>query len=683
MSAVDRLAHAAGIEPSYRDYFGNDVRVEEPTKRALLEAMQFTEAGEENVATLGTLVVRHGTTAELLRDAARWSIQLESGEQYAGDPAAVPLGYHRLTLGSDPTEERFWYVVVPAACYVPPEMERGAIWAVATQLYALRSQRNWGAGDFSDLARLARLAGAAGAAAVGLNPLHELHASNPQACSPYAPSSRLGINTFYIDVAAVPELRESARAQALVESPAFAAGLADMRATELVDYPAIARLKREVLELLFAAFQTQHLQRPGDRRAAEFRRFLRHGGEPLRMLATYQALTESFRASDPHSYGWLQWPAEYRSPGSPAVARFAREHAARIEFFAYLQWLADRQLAAAAKAARDCGVGLYRDLAVGVELNGADAWSDQHTIVGSASLGAPPDALNAFGQNWGLPPLSPLALRRSGYAPFAHLLRANMRYAAILRIDHVMSLQRAFWIPRGRPPSEGAYVRYPLQDMLGVLALESVRNRCAIVGEDLGTVPDGFRESMQDARALSSRLVYFERGFTDGVFRAPQTYPRLAASSIGTHDLPPLAGWWVGSDLAVRAQLGLFPDRESERAAREDRRHARLELVGALLASGALDEATAGRLREDASAGGSAAVATELIAATHRFLAQTPSMLKVVAIEDVLGDTEAVNVPGTVDERPNWRRKHIRTLEEIERSQLLPLTGRMFHKGAQ
>ncbi len=290
--------------------------------------------------------------------------------------------------------------------------------------------------------------------------------------------------------------------------------------------------------------------------------------------------------------------------------------------------------------------GIYRDLAVGVELNGADAWADQRTILGGASLGAPPDPLNGLGQNWGLPPMSPHAMREQNYEPFARLLRANMLHAGALRIDHVMALRRCFWIPRGASPLEGAYVRYPLEDLLAVVARESRRHRCAVIGEDLGTVPDGFRERLRDARILSSRLVYFERDWQTGAFLAPASYPRSAASSVGTHDLPPLGGWWTGDDLAVRGMLALYPDERTQREAGEDRWAARFALIDALLAAGAIDEAAADRLREDARHSGSPDHLNELTAAVHRFLAETRSAAAVVQLEDVLSEIDAVNVPG-------------------------------------
>ncbi|HEY1655382.1 MAG TPA: 4-alpha-glucanotransferase [Candidatus Tumulicola sp.] len=707
--SLDRLAELAGIQPAFHDYFGNEVRVGAETKREILAAMDYDVASETAIANalvelenapwasplppvvFGRPNVRLAVLFRLPADetvAPAWEIDLEDGRSLQGttswqraetidrrtiggralerrklaidDPA--PLGYHRLTIRAGAVVAACPLVVVPNACYVMPAMERGRVWALATQLYALRTRRDWGIGDFSSLSDFAQLAAAAGSGAIGLNPLHELHPASPSACSPYAPSSRLFLNALYIDVAAVADLAESPEARAKIESRDFAHELESLRAGSLVDYAGVARAKHAVLSLLFDSFCIKHLERPGDTRAAAFRRFVRDGDRALECLALYESLDEYFRTQPDPRYGWPQWPPEYRHPETPEVRRFAARRRDRVEYYLYLQWLADRQLAEAAANAARSGVGFYRDLAVGVALDGADAWSNRRAILAGVSLGAPPDGLNRDGQTWGLPPFSPHELRRRAYAPLAELLRTNMRHANVLRIDHVMALRRAFWVPCGRRANDGAYVTYDFDEMVGIVALESVRNRCAVVGEDLGTVPEGFRERMRDARALSSRLIYFERAW-DGTFAPPQSYPRWAAASIGTHDLPPLAGWWLGED-STAASAG------------EERQSARFALVDALELAGAIDPAGAGRLRADATAGGTRRVLGDLAEAVHRFLARTPSALAVVAIEDVLGESGAVNVPGTVDEHPNWRRRRSLPLEDLERD------GRLFRIGA-
>ena len=349
--ALDRLADVAGILPSFRDYFGNETVVSNETKAALLHAMGYDVASERRIRS-----------------------SLREAKREVAD--AVP----QAALGTPPPQ-----------CFVPPDMESGSMWALATQLYALRSERNWGIGDFGDLREFVALASRAGAGAVALNPLHELFPSNPRAASPYAPSSRLFLNIFYVDVVAVPDFAESPRARARVVEPEFAAALQRLQTTALVDYEGVANAKLGVLGLLWESFRVNQLERPGGARPSDFRTFVRAGGRELERLARYETLAEHFRALDAGCYGWLQWPPEYRSPESPAVERFAREHRGRVDFYLYAQWVADRQLARAAASERGArGAGLYRDLAVGVDRNGADAWSDPGAVAAEASLGAPP-----------------------------------------------------------------------------------------------------------------------------------------------------------------------------------------------------------------------------------------------------------------------------------------------------
>jgi 4-alpha-glucanotransferase len=673
---LDRLAAIAGVEPSYQSYWGRRVRVQPATLRALLTAMGYDERGVQTPAIPAVTVLTHGDASPLERalGGQTWLLELEGGERFRGDLAQLPLGYHRLTVHDGTAESSAEVIVVPSRCYLPPEMEDRRVWALSTQLYALRSQRNWGIGDFSDLAAFSAIAGRAGAGAVALNPVHELHPSNPRAASPYGPSSRLFLNVLYIDPATVAELHESPEIQSSIGDADFQQMLESLRGEALVDYERVANVKFAVLERLYEVFRANHLDR-NDERAAAFRRFVLQGGIALERLAIYETLCEFFRARDPSCYGWQEWPNAYRSPDQAEVSRFARERRARVEFYLYLQWQAREQFAAAARVADRYQTRLYTDLAVGVSLNGADAWSDQQAIIAGASLGAPPDPLNAMGQNWGLAPLSPRALRERAYAPFVALLRANMHFSGILRVDHVMALRRAFLIPRGAPATHGAYVRYPFEEMLGILALESVRNRCAVVGEDLGTVPEGFRERIHAAGILSTRVMYFERERSDGSFVPPERYPRLAAASIGTHDLPTLAAWWTGEDLVLRAAIALYPSVRMAQGARRERRQARLALVDALERAAVIDPTGAERLRGDARRGGSLDVVPELSAAAHRFLSSTPSLLIVVAIEDILAEAGAVNVPGTFDEHPNWRRKRGLSLEALQADARLRETG--------
>ena len=568
-------------------------------------------------------------------------------------PADMPLGYHRLSLAAEGAEAEITIAVAPASCHLPPELRPGAqSWGLTTQLYSLRSKRGWGMGDFTDLARLAGTAGSVGAVSVGINPLHALFASEPRHTSPYSPSSRVQLDYLYIDPEAVPGFADDRAIKALAPRSALAA----VRRTEFVDHAAVAALKRPVLEALFRRFRENDLQEGGAKTdaGAAFRRFQQEGGGPLVAFATFEALHEHLN-SNGGQFSWHTWPADLRDPNSAAVAEFTAAHAERVEFFQFLQWQADSQLAAAAEAGRAAGLslGLYRDLAVGVSPQGAEAWADQGIVVPGMGIGAPPDPLSRAGQDWGLAPVNPLALRQRGFAPFIAGLRANMRHAGVLRIDHVMSLRRLYWVPAGRSPMDGAYVNYPFAELLRLVALESRRHRCAVIGEDLGTVPDGFRETMQAANVLSYRVVMFERRW-DGNFIPPGEYPLLAAASAATHDLATLKGFWLGRDIAWRQRLKLYPDAEAEAADLSDRHTARWQLLEALEREGLMPR---DRFTEFLPQGGEPVYAIELGDAILAFLGRSRASFMLVQIEDIAGEVEQANLPGTSDEHPNWRRR--------------------------
>lgn len=600
-----------------------------------------------------------------------WQCHFEDGTEATGHgatghsdgaalhlPPGMPLGYHRLHVETPALAAEFGLIVAPSWCHLPTALQPSErSWGVTTQLYSLRGAHDWGIGDFTDLGLLCRHAGPLGATTIGINPLHALFAAEPRHFSPYSPSSRVWLDYLYIDVTAAPGFAEDAAIQAL----APAEGIAAARQAELVDYPAVAALKRPVLEALFRRFLAHDLQ-SGTKLAADFREFQRRGGRPLAAFAVFEAVQESVLwAGGPFS--WHRWPEAMRDPNSAEIAAFAAQHAQRVEFFQFLQWLADRQLGAAAAAGRASGlaIGLYRDLAVGVNPNGAEAWADQDLVLPDAAIGAPPDALSRAGQNWGLAPINPLALRRRGFAPFIAALRANMRHAGILRIDHVMSLQRLYWVPSGCPATAGAYVNYPFHDLLRLVALESRRQGCAVIGEDLGTVPDGFRQTMEAANVLSYRIFMFER-WTDGTFIPPVEYPEVAAASAATHDLATLKGFWLGEDIVWRQRLNLYPSPEAEAADIAERGRDRELLLQALAREGLLlPESFADFL----SAAGEATYRLELGEAILAYLARSRSRLMLVQIEDIAGERQQANLPGTTDEHPNWRRRLHQPLDDL------------------
>jgi 4-alpha-glucanotransferase len=704
---ISRVASRIGVTLRHVDALGVLHEPSVETLEMLLAALGLpgdpgeAEAAlaEEGRAAFGLGPVRviaaeEGPATLQLRDtpsAIEWRLHLEQGGAVAGAGAAdepgtftlppdLPLGYHRLELAADGETASLSLIVAPPECYLPPDLQpRSRCWGLTTQLYALRTANDWGMGDFSALAQLCAAAGANGAAAVGFNPLHALFAAEPRHVSPYSPSSRTRLNYLYIDVAAVPGFAEDEAARALAPEPAITA----VRNAGQVDYAAVAALKRPVLEALFRRFQERELAAGGTARTARgaaFREFQRDGGKELAAFACFEALHEHF----PHDYGnfsWRGWPAAMRNPGSAEVAEFARAHRDRIEFFQFLQWEADRQLGAAAAAGHDAGVsiGLYRDLAVGVDPHGAEAWADQELVAPGASIGAPPDALSRAGQNWGLAPVNPLVLRRRRFAPFVAALRANMRHAGVLRIDHVMSLQRLYWIPAGSPATTGAYLDYPFRDLLRLVALESHRQRCAIIGEDLGTVPEGFRETMRDAGVLSYRIFGFERR-DDGSFVPPGDYPPLAAASAATHDLATLKGFWLGRDIDWRRRLALYPDAAAEATDTNERWRDRRMLLEALAREGLIARE---RFPEFLPEGKEPVFTAELGDAIHLFLARSRARLMLVQLEDIFGEAEQANLPGTTDAHPNWCRRMSNQLEDIVGGQELRRIAALVAQGRE
>jgi len=584
-------------------------------------------------------------------------------------PIDLPLApaYYRLQvdgMGCAPQAEAL-LVCAPQHCHQPTALRNGGrIWGPAVQLYTLRSQRNWGIGDFGDLADLVRLMAARGADIIGLNPLHALFTHNPAHASPYSPCSRRALNVLYIDVTAVAEFAHCATARRRVAGPEFQQRLARLRQTPLVDYPGVAAAKMEILGLLYTHFAQHHLGPQGqaaDDHGHDFVRFVARGGQALQGHAMFEAIQAHWHATDPSVWGWPMWPAEWRDPDGEPVARFAAEHADRVRFHHYLQWLASGQLA---QVRRDCaalgmGVGLYLDLAVSVDRAGSDAWSVQACFAPHASVGAPPDEFNPNGQGWGLPPLRPDRLRQSHYRLFIDTLRSAMGSAGALRIDHVMGLMRLFWIPDGWSARDGAYVSYALNEMMAIVALESQRNQCLVIGEDLGTVADSMRKALAKSDILSYRLLYFERT-ADGGFRAPADYPVAALAAVSTHDLATLAGWWMGHDLQLRLALGLYPHVQLFEKQLLDRAQDRTRLLLALRHANLLTAETI------ASAAGSAQLPSSVLQAVHAYLAGTPSAVMMVQLEDLLSVTDQINLPATVNEHPNWRRKLPIALSELQ-----------------
>jgi 4-alpha-glucanotransferase len=522
----------------------------------------------------------------------------------------------------------------------------------------VHSEASWGIGDFADLGRLGELGAGLGAAFVGVNPIHAQLPAAPERYSPYAPSSRRFLNFLLIAIEQVPELAHSEAAQALLANPDFRARLEGVRGARLIDYPTVAALKLEVLALLFEGFRS----RLEDPRWTAFEAFRRESGPGLERQALFDALFEHFRGQSPAHHTWQTWPLPYRDPASAEVVRFAAAHRDRVAFFAYLQWLAAEQLEQAQRAAATVmPLGLYLDLAVGVTPEGAEAWADRDSIVAGVSLGAPPDEFNEAGQNWGLAPLSPHGLRARAYAPIIEILRSGMRHAGAVRIDHILGLQRTFWWPPDGAP--GAYVRQPVDDLLAVLALESHRQRCVVVGEDLGTVPAGLHRLLDRTGVLGCSVLYFERE-ADGSFRRAASYRKHSIASIGTHDLPTLAGFWTARDINWREKLGRYSDPGQPALEREARRTEVAALLRLLEAEGLLPDGIDPSVPPEV-------LPWPVAVALHRVLARSPALLMALQLEDALGAVEQANLPGTIEEHPNWRRRLARSMAELARARRL------------
>ncbi|MFF2119842.1 4-alpha-glucanotransferase [Kitasatospora sp. NPDC058184] len=581
------------------------------------------------------VVVRQGrrTALDVPAD-ARLRVELEDGGSWELPrghshwvPGDLPLGMHVLVAETGTRTARAALVVAPERL---PQLP-GRSWGFLAQLYSVLSERSWGMGDLGDLVELARWAGAGlGAGFVQINPLHQALPGAPSDPSPYRPSSRRFADPVHLRIEAVPEyayLTGAGREQA-EELTRRAARLRDevLVHDALIDRDAVWQLKREALELL-------HEVPRGPGRQAEYDAYRLREGEWLYRHALWNALAEE------HGTDWRHWPKGLRHPDGPQVEHAAKELEERVEFHRWLAWQVDQQLAHAQRAAREAGmpVGLIHDLAVGVHPDGADAWALQDVLAGGISVGAPPDAFNAHGQDWGLPPWRPDALAEAGYAPYAELLRATARHAGALRIDHVMGLFRLWWVPQGHPPTEGAYVRYDAEAMLGVLALEAHRAGTAVIGEDLGTVEPGVREELAARGVLGTSVLWFERDWRgDGAILGPDRWRSGCLATLTTHDLPSTAARLSGEHVELRHRLGLLA-----RPLGEEQGQAAAELADWRAELGRL-----GLLAEGEPL---------TMPVLYRFLRATPAELVGVWLPDLVGDPRPQNLPGTWDQYPNWR----------------------------
>lgn len=703
---LQALARLQGIELKYRDGTGADRVVPTLTLQSILQAMGLNVATEEEARqSLKDVRLRPWmrmldevyvvwekdasstwqltlplATKELSQLTVNWQLEDEHGHRLSGTcsgeelvlttsraikgkahsrlgmtvPPNLPLGYYRLIVtaswSSQNVSDEAFVIIAPKQCYMPNQPHRS--WGVTAQLYGLSSGRNWGIGDFKDLSMLASWAGSyLGASTLGINPLHALP---EKSISPYSPSSRLFLNPIYLDIEAIPEFQIAPEIQGQVSSQAFQDQLQALRNCRMVDYATVHSVKFPILESLYAVFCQHHVS-TGSERDLAFEHFVQLQGTALRRFSVFQALQEQYPQK-----GWQQWPMEYQDASSTQVEEFASQHQERIRFFQYLQWQCAEQLGTLNSTARQAGLslGLYHDLAVGIDAHGADAWMFQEQLAKGVSIGAPPDLFNLSGQNWNLQPPIPSRLRSQAYGFLRETFHHNMQYGGMLRVDHALGLFRLYWIPEGKSGSEGAYVRYPTDELLAILTLESVRHQVMVVAEDLGTVTPEIRRKFSQAGLLSYRLLMFEKPSGKG-YRTPKRFPEQALASVNTHDLPTLRGFWSGRDIETKEQIGLYPSVSHIAQDRVIRTQDRQALLQALNRQRLLPKGTPSRAEDVPQ------LSNELCRATYAYLARTPCRVVATSLEDLLGEVDTPNVPGAPEGAyPVWQRKLSRPFEE-------------------
>ena len=702
--ALDRAAELWGIQPDYWDIWGKHHITPPETKRAILHALGVpTNTKEELDEALAArsrqewsrlvapcLVIsesqhpRHFTAnlpAEFavldasvtlkLENAAPQNYQAALRELPVADtlefngsshvrklvplPDELPLGYHDLEIRVGGACATTRLIVAPDRAYLPEGLRAAGI---AIALYGVRSERNWGCGDFRDLQGvLDWVADQVGASFVALNPLHAIHNRRPYNTSPYLPNSIFYQNWLYLDVEGIPDFAACPRARRLWAKPEVQQEVAALRASEFVEYERVQALKMRFLKPLFATFLREY--HTGSARAREFQNYIDREGELLRRFATYCALDEWIHSRNPNVWLWTDWPEPLRNPDSAETEAFRKKHWRLVLFYQYLEWQINLQLSAAQQHARDkrLSIGLYHDLALATDRFGSDLWAHRSFYAAGCRVGSPPDDFSPQGQDWAFPPPNAAQHRESGYQLFVESIRKNSRYGGALRIDHVMRFFRLYWIPDGADAAHGAYVRDHWDDLIRIVALESVRHKVIVIGEDLGTVEPEVRETLARFGILSYRLLYFEKD-GQGAFRKPADYSRQALVSSTTHDLPTLAGFWTHRDIEERRRAGVLDD-AGYRAQRDGREVEKQKMLDALLAAGLLPSGYPRWARDIPELTG------ELHNAVIGFLASTPSMLLLVNQEDLTKETAQQNLPGTTWQYPNWSRKMHFRIDEL------------------
>ena len=722
---AEQLARAArdcGIATEYWDVWGIQHHASPETQRALLKslgldvsnpaslqhALERRERERWECPLAPTIVltaddepheVGLGLTEEQVQRSAQLTLRLEDGGSFEATvsladlavlervsvlgrsfvrkklvlPAELPLGYHELSIKiDDQISPSARLIVCPSRAYQPDWLEQGKAAGIAISLYGLRSERNWGCGDVTDLKSfIAWVAERVHASFIALNPLHAIANRQPYNTSPYLPNSVFYRNPIYLDIEAMEDFRACSRASRLLSSSKVQREIQALRNAEFVEYERVYRLKMRFLKLLFRHFLADW--RADTHWARELRQYVAREGDLLHRFAVHSALDEHVHKQCPEVWNWPSWPVHFQDPESAETREFAAKHWRSVLFCKYIQWQLDRQFESAQQEARRRGlaIGLYHDLALATDRFGADLWANRSFFVSGSRVGSPPDGFSPKGQDWAFPPPASQRHYEDSYRLFAESVRKNLRHGGALRIDHVMRFFRLFWIPEGVDATSGTYVSDRHDELLRILALESVRHKVLLIGEDLGTVPDEVRQELHRLGILSYRLLYFEQD-RNGRMRRPDEYPRDALVSATTHDLPTLAGFWTGRDIEARRQAGLLPDDSTYQqmlAGRAREKQKMLDLFRELKLLPDWFPANAGDLPE---------LNGELHNAIVGFLASTPSKLMLLNQEDLLKETEQQNLPGSTAEYPNWRRKMRCSVEELWESAEVQAFTRMF-----
>lgn len=706
-SALNSAALCWDIEPEYFDIWGNSHRATNEVKQSILGSLgvstgsrealdeareellwkQWSQVVESTIvlgqesneitiqvpeAFTAATVEAHftfedGSTAQSsfalpsLPDQTRAAIRGQNFvRKFVPLPAAVPLGYHDVEIrlvsaGQTVATGSARLILCPDHAYT----YEGKAAGIAISLYSLRSERNWGCGDFADLYKIIDWAVTGlRAGFIGLNPLHAIPNRQPYNTSPYLPVCSFYRNPLYLDIERIEDFAKSARAHRIFESAKMQAQTAALRATEYVEYEPVYRLKMRFLKLLFRRFVREIQSNTPN--AAEFRTYIQAEGYLLDRFAVYCALDEAIHKQNHNIWIWPDWPAEYQDPESDATKAFAKKHWRSVLFHKYVQWQVDLQLRDVQNYAREKGlpIGLYHDLALATDRCGSDLWAHRPFYVHGCRVGSPPDGFSPNGQDWAFPPPNILRHKQDGYRLFVESIRKNCKHGGALRIDHVMRFFRLYWIPDGVDATKGTYVKDRWEDLIRILALESVRNQVVIVGEDLGTVEPAVQDALKRFGILSYRLLYFEKNGA-GDFKLPGEYPEKALVSVSTHDLPTLSGFWTGRDIEARRNAGLLPDEASYRSQIADRGRdkqkmldafSKLDLIppGYPLNAWAIPEFTG-----------------ELHYAAIGFLTSTPSQLMVLNQEDLFKEVDQQNLPASTEQYPNWRHKMQVSVEEL------------------